>query len=166
MHLELFVGAIRGAVLELASMQFKQQWPGFVAWGSIHIDVFLQRYLKPKDGVLLGDDLDLVLSSDNLKDKLPVFHHNALDADSSHTATPDNLNHGAVEVGTGEHRPGSGRRQVPGLGFLSSQTQDVADIVAPHFPQGQVDGVFALLLWDVVNAQCSFLFGGEGPGLL
>lgn len=61
-----------------------------------------KRHLDAKYGTLLGYSLDgIVVGGDNVKNEARIFDYDALDADSAHTRTPDYLDFGAVEVGSG-----------------------------------------------------------------
>lgn len=104
-HLELFVCSIRSSSFELAAVQFKDKGFHLLIISHVVVLFFMVKwYFEAENGMLLGHDLEVILSSDDFKSVLCVLEDDAFGTDAPHTPAPDDLDASAMKIGTGEHR--------------------------------------------------------------
>lgn len=172
MRLELLIRPIRRPIAKLIAVQLEYQIPqpvslpaAVAAFPSTVLSVLSvrasqRRHLEPEERVLLRQGLDLVRPRHDDEDELRVAHDDAPHADPAHAPTAHDLQLRAVEVRTREPRH-SGAFDRP----AAAVREDLLHVPYPEPVQRLVEGVPALRLGDVVDAQGALLARGERLGL-
>lgn len=119
--------------------------------------------METKDGMLLGHLFTSIFLGTDVKGELSILDNNSRQGDTADASTSHDGQQCAVEISTGEHGSSNRRRDVGvlGLSIGGLKTKNLAHVGAPHGVQGLVEGIFLLILGDVVDVQLTFLSGRQ-----
>ena len=109
---------------------------------------------------------DLVFASDDHEGEFRIPNHNTLQSDSVYAARPHDFNLSSMVICACQQAAVDVCSDDVVLVAGCFQRQDFVHVADPHPVQTFVDGIFAFLLFELVNTEDSLLLGGERLGFL